>query len=132
MILFKKVIDLRKWLDDQQLKGIIPGFVPTMGALHAGHISLIQASKSENPLTVCSIFINPTQFNDPKDFEKYPITIERDIELLEEAGCDVLFLPDVKEIYPDGHVSQKLMVSATWKLFWKENSGRDISREFVW
>jgi len=107
MILFKKVIDLRKWLDDQQLKGIMPGFVPTMGALHAGHISLIQASKSENPLTVCSIFINPTQFNDPKDFEKYPITIERDIELLEEAGCDVLFLPDVKEIYPDGHVSQK-------------------------
>ena len=103
MILFKKVIDLRKWLDDQQLKGIKPGFVPTMGALHAGHISLIQASKSENPLTVCSIFINPTQFNDPKDFEKYPITIERDIELLEEAGCDVLFLPDVKEIYPDGH-----------------------------
>lgn len=102
MILYKKIADLRKWLDVQQKKGGDIGFVPTMGALHQGHISLIDASKKENAVIVCSIFVNPTQFNDPKDFEKYPNTIERDIEMLETAGCDVLFLPSVKEIYPDG------------------------------
>ncbi|HEV7781372.1 MAG TPA: pantoate--beta-alanine ligase [Chitinophagaceae bacterium] len=102
MILFKKAADLRKWLDGQQEKGNTAGFVPTMGALHSGHISLIQTAAKENPLTVCSIFVNPTQFNDPSDFEKYPVTIEKDILLLEEAGCDVLFLPSVKEMYPNG------------------------------
>ena len=87
-------------------KGKTIGFVPTMGALHAGHISLIKASKNENPITVCSIFVNPTQFNDPKDFEKYPVTIEKDIDMLKEAGCDVLFLPSVEEMYPEGIVTE--------------------------
>jgi len=73
-----------------------------MGALHAGHLSLIEASKKENEITVSSIFVNPTQFNDPKDFEKYPNTIEKDIYDLEGAGCDILFLPPVHEIYPEG------------------------------
>jgi pantoate--beta-alanine ligase len=81
------------------------GFIPTMGALHAGHISLIKRSRQENDITVASIFVNPTQFNDPKDFEKYPVTIEKDIQLLTEAGTDILFLPDVAEIYPDGTAS---------------------------
>jgi pantoate--beta-alanine ligase len=81
------------------------GFVPTMGALHKGHISLINRSKRENDVTVCSIFVNPTQFNDPKDFEKYPVTIARDTQLLEQAKCDLLFLPTVKEMYPDGFKS---------------------------
>jgi len=102
MILFKKAIDLRNWLDAQRKKAISIGFVPTMGALHAGHISLIDLSKKENGLTICSIFINPTQFNDPKDFKKYPVTIEKDIDMLEESGCDVLFLPTVEEMYPKG------------------------------
>ena len=102
MILFKKATDLRKWLDAQSKKGNSIGFAPTMGALHAGHISLVEMSKSANPVTVSSIFVNPTQFNDPKDFEKYPITLEKDIAMLEAAGCDVLFLPSVKEMYPDG------------------------------
>jgi pantoate--beta-alanine ligase len=102
MILFKKASDLRKWLDVQVEKGRTIGFVPTMGALHEGHISLIGYSRKQNPVTVCSIFVNPTQFNDPADFEKYPVTIEKDIRLLEETGCDVLFLPSVKEIYPGG------------------------------
>ena len=100
MILFKKITDLHNWLDDQQKKGRRLGFVPTMGALHNGHISLIDTSKKENDITVCSIFINPAQFNDPTDFNKYPVTIENDIRMLEAAGNDVLFLPPVKEIYP--------------------------------
>ena len=102
MVLFKKATDLRKWLDAQLKKGSSIGFVPTMGALHTGHISLVEMSKKGNPITVSSIFVNPTQFNDPRDFEKYPITIEKDIAMLEAAGCDVLFLPSVKEMYPDG------------------------------
>lgn len=102
MILFKKATDLRKWLDAQRKKQMSIGFVPTMGALHSGHISLVETSKKNNPVTVSSIFVNPTQFNDPKDFEKYPITLEKDIALLEAAGCDVLFLPSVREMYPNG------------------------------
>lgn len=107
MILFKKTEDLQNWIDKQHLAVGNIGFVPTMGALHAGHISLINAAKKENVLTVSSIFVNPVQFNDPKDFEKYPVTIERDIFLLEEAGCDVLFIPPIKEIYPDGIAAKK-------------------------
>ena len=71
-----------------------------MGALHKGHISLIEASKKTDTLTICSIFVNPTQFNNKADFEKYPVTIEKDIDLLEKACCNVLFLPSVEEIYP--------------------------------
>ncbi len=102
MILFKKATGLRKWLDVQQAKGNSIGFAPTMGALHNGHISLIKQSKKANAVTVSSIFVNPTQFTDSKDFEKYPITLEKDITMLEAAGCDVLFLPSVKEMYPNG------------------------------
>lgn len=102
MILFKKIKDLSKWIDAQRKKDITVGFVPTMGALHAGHISLIDASNKKNDITVSSIFVNPAQFNDPSDFKKYPVTIEQDIYLLEEAGCNVLLLPYVNEIYPEG------------------------------
>jgi pantoate--beta-alanine ligase len=107
MILFKKKVDLRNWLDARQKKGYKINFVPTMGALHAGHISLIELSKQQDAITICSIFVNPAQFNDQKDFEKYPATLENDIYLLEKSGCDMLFLPSVKEIYPDG-ISQKI------------------------
>ena len=79
------------------------GFVPTMGALHEGHISLIQRAKEDNDITVCSIFINPAQFNNHSDFIKYPITIEQDIELLIAASCDLLFMPSLSEIYPEGY-----------------------------
>jgi len=101
MILFKKADQLHNYLEKQHEIGKKIGFVPTMGALHQGHISLIKASKKENDLTVCSIFVNPAQFNDPKDYEKYPITIEKDIYQLETNGCDIVFLPSVKEIYPE-------------------------------
>lgn len=83
------------------LSGKKVGFVPTMGALHEGHISLIKKARSENDIVVCSIFVNPTQFNDPNDLAKYPHTPERDSELLKNAGCDVLFSPSVEEMYPE-------------------------------
>lgn len=76
--------------------------MPTMGALHSGHITLLERSKKEAGLTVCSIFVNPTQFNDLKDYEKYPVTIEEDIRKIEAAGTDVLFFPDLNTLYPEG------------------------------
>jgi pantoate--beta-alanine ligase len=102
MIIYKRAGDLAGWLKKQRFAGQTIGFVPTMGALHEGHISLIAISKATASLTVCSIFVNPTQFNDPKDFQKYPVTLEKDIPMLENAGVDVLFLPDVAEMYPEG------------------------------
>ena len=102
MIVLKKADDLSRWLEKQRSAGRSIGFVPTMGALHEGHISLIDISKKSTGITVCSIFVNPTQFNDPKDFQKYPITIENDILQLEKAGTDVLYLPEVADIYPGG------------------------------
>jgi len=102
MILFKKAAGITDYLGKKNGPGKAVGFVPTMGALHPGHISLIENARKNNSLTVCSIFVNPTQFNDKKDFDNYPTTIETDIDMLEQAGCDVLFLPDVQEIYPAG------------------------------
>ncbi len=106
MILFKEAKMLKKYLIHQSETGSSIGFVPTMGALHQGHISLIKQSKNKCNITVCSIFVNPTQFNDTKDFEKYPVTIENDILLLEQSGCDILFLPSVTEMYPEGTNNQ--------------------------
>lgn len=77
------------------------GFVPTMGALHQGHISLVKQAVSENPVVVVSIFVNPTQFNDPNDLERYPRTLENDLKLLEPTGCSIVFAPNAKEVYPE-------------------------------
>jgi len=107
MIIYKKVDDISKFLTRHRVSGKTIGLVPTMGALHDGHISLIRAGKKADDLTVCSIFVNPTQFNDKNDFEKYPITLETDIALLNDAGCDVLFLPSVDEVYPENSVLQQ-------------------------
>jgi len=98
MIIFKSVTAIQYFLKNTLHLSV--GFVPTMGALHKGHIALIESCKKANHLTVCSIFVNPTQFNDSVDFEKYPAKLEEDILMLEEAECDVLFLPSVEEIYP--------------------------------
>ena len=101
MIIFKKKIDISNYIVNYKKTSGKIGFIPTMGALHKGHISLIEASKKTDTLTICSIFVNPTQFNNTADFEKYPVTIEKDIDMLEKAGCNVLFLPSVEEIYPE-------------------------------
>lgn len=106
MTLFKKAAQLSQYLLQQQAKGLSVGFVPTMGALHQGHLSLIETSRRSNELTVCSIFVNPTQFNNPDDLKKYPVTVEEDIEKLLKAGCDVLFLPTVEEIYPSDYKAE--------------------------
>ena len=77
------------------------GLVPTMGALHAGHLTLIEASRKQNNITVCSIFVNPTQFNNSSDLQKYPRTLDKDTLLLEKVECDVVFCPDSSEMYPE-------------------------------
>ena len=102
MIIFHKANDITNYLSLAKNKNKSIGFVPTMGALHNGHMSLIKNAKTNVDIVVCSIFINPTQFNDPGDFEKYPKTIEQDVYQLEKAGCAVLFLPAVNEMYPNG------------------------------
>jgi pantoate--beta-alanine ligase len=102
MILFKKSGDLRRWLADQKNKRGKTGFVPTMGALHGGHLRLIETCRSQTDLSICSIFVNPAQFNDRSDFEKYPVSLEKDIEMLAKAGTDLVFIPSVNEIYPQG------------------------------
>jgi len=108
MKIFKTTGDVSAYIEGiKQAKSTV-GFVPTMGALHAGHISLIKQAREDGGIIVCSIFVNPTQFNDKKDLEKYPVTTEADIELLLEADCDVLFLPSVQEMYPEGTEAGKM------------------------
>lgn len=101
MIVFKHSKDLKFYLSKSGQNNLSTGFVPTMGALHMGHLSLIAQSRKVADVTICSVFVNPAQFNNKDDFHKYPSRIENDILLLEESGCDILFMPDENEIYPD-------------------------------
>lgn len=101
MIVYRTKEELIRHLDELRRKQKSIGFVPTMGALHSGHISLVNRSVSENDCTVVSIFVNPTQFNDLSDLEKYPRTPREDLELLQENGVDLVFMPPVSEIYPE-------------------------------
>jgi len=98
MKVFTKIKELQEYLADQKHP---IGFVPTMGALHQGHLSLLEHSKKDNQTTVVSIFVNPVQFNDKKDFDKYPRLLDNDLKLLENYNCDVVFAPSVEEIYPE-------------------------------
>ncbi len=93
--------ELISLLENYKKEGKKIGFVPTMGALHEGHLSLVKESKKQSDITVVSIFVNPTQFNDPEDLKRYPRTLEKDLELLKPENCDVVFAPSVKEIYPE-------------------------------
>jgi len=100
MLLFKQVTHLQQHLAALKKEGVKTGFVPTMGALHEGHLSLLRHSMQETGCTVCSIFVNPTQFNNATDLDKYPRTPGQDLEALIGIGCQVVFMPDVEEVYP--------------------------------
>jgi pantoate--beta-alanine ligase len=106
MIIFKKAKQLSNYINQQKKDGKKIGFVPTMGALHNGHLTLIDTCKKSNDLTVCSIFINPVQFNNSDDLKNYPVTTSKDIEQLISRDCDVLFLPPVEEMYPPGYLKK--------------------------
>ena len=111
MFIFKESVAFQNYLKQARKKGKSIGFVPTMGALHQGHTSLIQQAASETQVCVCSIFVNPTQFDDKEDLERYPRTMDKDLGILLEQPCDVVFAPEVNHIYPDGTELQK-----TWML----------------
>jgi len=100
MYVFNKVADIQQYLNECRSKNAAIGFTPTMGALHEGHLSLVRRAVAENEISVCSIFVNPTQFDDAADLDRYPRTMERDAEMLKGAGNHVIFAPTVTEVYP--------------------------------
>ena len=100
MKLIKKIVELENELFDARKSGKSIGLVPTMGALHEGHASLVKRSSEENDVTVVSVFLNPTQFNDPKDLERYPRSLDADCALCEQNGAAIVFAPSVEEMYP--------------------------------
>lgn len=102
MEVFKTKEALKAYLKPLKASGKKIALVPTMGALHNGHISLIKMAQENADIIICSIFVNPTQFTDPKDLEKYPRPIEHDLAMLEDAGCNGVFMPNVTEMYPSG------------------------------
>lgn len=106
MEVINTISKLRERLAEERKEGRTIGLVPTMGALHEGHASLVRRSVEENDVTVVSIFLNPTQFNDPKDLERYPRTLDADCLLLEQCKADIAFAPTVKEIYPEPDTRQ--------------------------
>jgi len=112
MIIFKKANQLSKYIKRQEEEGKIIGFVPTMGALHNGHLTLIDTCRKLNDITVCSIFVNPAQFNNPDDLKNYPVTTAEDIEKLIGHQCDVLFLPSVVEMYPADYSKKHYQLGA--------------------
>lgn len=102
MIILRNLTEMQSVLSELKAKNKTIGFVPTMGALHAGHISLVEESKKQNDFTLVSVFVNPTQFNNLEDLEKYPRTEQADASLLEQAGVDAVFFPSVEVMYPNG------------------------------
>lgn len=108
MHIFPTVESLQNWVNYQRQQNKNIGFVPTMGALHAGHLSLIEQAQQQSDLTVVSIFVNPTQFNDPADLERYPRKDSDDIALLKKQKVDALFFPSVAEMYPAGTKADKV------------------------
>ncbi|GAB4335724.1 MAG: pantoate--beta-alanine ligase [Flammeovirgaceae bacterium] len=112
MQIIRDKASLSNFIRQKKREGLTLGFVPTMGALHEGHISLIRASqKAGDDLTICSIFVNPTQFNNPEDFAKYPNKEKEDIELLSKVGCHLLFMPSVNEMYPENNGKNSLKMN---------------------
>jgi len=107
MIIFKSKIKFKSHLQEVKNQQQSIGFVPTMGALHKGHISLIEKAKTECDVVIASIFVNPTQFNNLSDLDKYPRTFEQDCEILIKAGCDILFAPEISEMYSKEEIELK-------------------------
>jgi|UniRef100_UPI004048E139 pantoate--beta-alanine ligase len=105
MQIFETKKALKDCLSDFKVRNYQIGFVPTMGALHRGHLSLIEYSKQNNDITIASVFVNPTQFDNKEDLKKYPKTLESDLRLLENAQCDIVFIPNIEEMYADHIVS---------------------------
>lgn len=101
MRIIKTKSELKEVVDNYRLTGKNVGFVPTMGALHQGHLSLMKQCRSNNDVAVASIFVNPTQFNDKNDLKNYPRTLDKDLGMLESEGCDIVFAPEVEEMYPE-------------------------------
>ncbi len=101
MQVFEEIMPLRTFLNKKKCQKLKIGLVPTMGALHKGHLKLVSESVNTCDLTVVSIFVNPMQFNDPSDFDNYPITLEKDLELLKNGGVDAVFVPSAQQMYPD-------------------------------
>lgn len=99
-VIYKKIPLARKVKELRESEKTL-GFVPTMGALHEGHLSLVHNSRRQNDFTIVSIFVNPTQFNDKRDLERYPRMPDKDLAMLEKAGCDFVFIPDEQEMYPE-------------------------------
>ena len=107
MLTFDTIAGTKAFLSAEKEEGRSIGFVPTMGALHEGHLELMRRAKKENDLLVVSVFVNPIQFNNPDDLKKYPRNLEKDKELLKSVGCDVLFAPGVEEIYPEDTITEQ-------------------------
>ena len=106
MKIITSVKELETYVDNERNAGKVIGLVPTMGALHAGHASLVERSVQENDTTIVSVFVNPTQFNDKNDLKNYPRTLEADCELLQKIGADCVFAPSVEEVYPEPDTRQ--------------------------
>jgi pantoate--beta-alanine ligase len=107
MVIFKNADEIAQFLAEQKNQNKTIGFVPTMGALHQGHLSLIETCKQQNDISVCSIFVNPNQFNNPEDFQHYPVMVEKDIDALLACECDVVFLPTADQVYPPGYIKRE-------------------------
>ena len=116
MHVLTNIDSLKQFVDRYKIEKKRIGFVPTMGALHEGHLSLVRQAQQDCDIVVCSVFVNPTQFNNSKDLENYPITIEQDSKLLEEQACDILFLPSAKEMYPNGLTTNTYLLNGIDKM----------------
>jgi pantoate--beta-alanine ligase len=117
MKVFQKIADLQAFISRKKDQNLSIGFVPTMGALHEGHLSLLSECKKQCDIAIVSIFVNPTQFNDKKDLDKYPRTIAKDIQALIAGSCDVLFYPEIDEIYPAKEITRIYDLGALEKVF---------------
>ena len=123
MRIIEKISELKSIVGSLRREGKTIGFVPTMGYLHQGHISLVKASRQANDITIVSIFVNPTQFGPNEDFEKYPRDIDSDSKKAEEAGVDIIFTPAVREMYPDNYSTYVEVLGITGKLCGKSRPG---------